>query len=85
MMKLKEDGNVGKLTREESPTIEFDYVNYRGEFGHRRVKCPDFGCHKTEWHPDSTILIRAYDLDKQDFRLFDPAKITNWREIQNVS
>ena len=59
-------------------TIEFVYVNHRGERARRRVRLDKnepvwFGT--TEWHPKPQLFLRAYDLDKNAWRDFAVADI----------
>lgn len=52
------------------PALTFTYRNYRGEVSERRV-CPisvEFG--SNQWHPEPQWLLRAFDLDKGEDRVF---------------
>lgn len=54
--------------------LEFDYTNWRGERGRRRVYPLYLWWGSTEWHPESGWLLHATDLDKgaeRDFALMD--------------
>lgn len=60
--------------------IEFDYVNHRGEKGHRRaviVEGPVYS--HSRYHGEAQWLLRAYDLDKDAIRLYAMRDMTNVR------
>lgn len=56
------------------PEIEVDYKNHRGETSRRRIVPVAFWCGSTEWHPETGLLLNAYDDDKgamRDFAVMD--------------
>lgn len=52
------------------PALEFGYTNWKGEFGRRRVQPIRWYHGSTEWHPDPQWLMKAYDTDKKEIRVF---------------
>lgn len=50
--------------------ITFDYVNWKGEKAHRRAIVKGFYYGNTEYHPEAQWLLEAYDLDKDEDRVF---------------
>jgi predicted DNA-binding transcriptional regulator YafY len=57
--------------------IEFDYVNYRGEFAKRKVMVQRFFYGQTEYHPKLQWLLEGFDLDKSSTRTFAMCDISN--------
>lgn len=58
-----------------SKALTFTYRNYRGEIGQRRVFPISFRFGTTEWHPESSWLMLAWDFDKEAKREFALADI----------
>lgn len=50
--------------------IEFDYVNWKGEFGKRRVLVYHILWGSNKYHPEEQWLLVAEDLDKDALRTF---------------
>lgn len=50
--------------------FKMTYTNYRGETAERTVEPKDFLWGSTEWHPEPGMLMLAFDLEKQEDRLF---------------
>ena len=50
--------------------IEFDYLNWRGETGHRRVEVSHAWYGATKWHPEPGWLLTAIDMEKREQREF---------------
>ena len=61
------------------PCLEFDYTNYRGEESYRKVVAHSVYYGKSEWHPDPQWLMRAIDIEKNEFRDF------TMKDMRNVS
>ena len=57
--------------------IEFDYVNWKGEKGHRRALVSGFYYGNTEYHKESQWLLVALDLDKDEERVFAMNDMSN--------
>lgn len=51
-------------------SLKFYYRNYKGEYAYRTVQNPLFWFGNTEFHREPQWLIKAYDVEKQDFRDF---------------
>lgn len=50
--------------------LVFEYVNWRGELGQRRVMPSRILFGSTEYHPEPQWLMEAFDLDKGEMRSF---------------
>lgn len=61
--------------------IEFDYVNWRGERSHRRVEVDGFYFGSTEYHKEDQWLLKAYDIDRQEDRIFAMKDMSNVTDI----
>lgn len=57
--------------------IEFDYVNWKGVFGHRKVKVSRIYFGSTNYHKEEQWLLEAIDIDKDKERIFSMKDITN--------
>lgn len=62
--------------------LEFDYVNYKGEAGHRRAQFKSVRFGSSPWHQEPQWLMKAVDLDKQEEREFALKDMTNIQEIK---
>jgi predicted DNA-binding transcriptional regulator YafY len=60
--------------------LEFDYLNWKGEKGHRRVQVNRIYYGSTVYHNTNQWLLEALDLDKQQFRLFAMSDMSNVNE-----
>lgn len=59
-------------------SLEFDYINYKGEVSHLRARVGDVFYGTAEpWHTSSTWLMNAFDLDKQEARVFEMHSMSN--------
>jgi predicted DNA-binding transcriptional regulator YafY len=70
LQSLEEEFNPAK-------TIFFDYKNWKGEEGTRKVVPIDIWFGSTQYHPEQQWLLKALDVDKQaerDFALNDIIK-----------
>jgi len=50
--------------------VRFSYTNYKGVTSMRTVEPIAISFGSTEFHPDRQWLMKGYDLDKQDYRVF---------------
>lgn len=57
--------------------IQFDYVNYKGIKGKRDVKVWNIYFGSTDFHTESQWLMKAWDYDKQDIRIFAMKDMSN--------
>lgn len=57
--------------------IEFDYINWKGIAGHRKVKVLGFSYESNEYHPEKQWLLKAYDLEKKEKRIFAIKDMSN--------
>lgn len=54
--------------------LSCDYTNWRGETANRRIRIKGFWYGSTDWHPEDSLMLKAYDFDKKaerDFRVAD--------------
>lgn len=61
--------------------IEFDYVNWRGVEGHREVRAIRIFFGSTEYHKEPQWLMEAWDLVKQEKRIFSMKDMSNVKDI----
>lgn len=50
--------------------ITFMYTNWKGETSKRSAVVEEFLFGSNQWHKEPQFLIKAFDLDKNDMRLF---------------
>lgn len=55
------------------------YKNWRGEVAERRIVPESFFYGATQWHPENQWFMRAFDLDKQEYRDFALKDIHSWK------
>lgn len=60
------------------PVMRFYYRNWKGEEGYRRVVNPEILYKESEYHKGMQFILRAFDLDKDDFREFAMADIIQY-------
>lgn len=65
----------------EGKAIQFNYLNWKGEYGIRRVVHMTIHYGSTEYHPEKQWLMEAYELDKQEVRIFAMKDMSNIRFI----
>ena len=61
--------------------IEFDYVNWKGVFHHRKVRVNRIYFGSTEFHKEEQWLMEAIDIDKgreRTFAMKDMTNISHW-------
>lgn len=61
----------------QGSVINFDYVNYRGEFSTRETKLHKLYFGQTQYHPEEQWLIEAKDIEKGETRTFALNDMTN--------
>lgn len=64
------------------PYIEFDYVNWKGVNGHRKVMACKVYYGSTEYHPEEQWLLDGLDLDKMQSRIFAMKDMSNVRLVR---
>lgn len=52
------------------PKLRFYYTNYKGHSSYRTVAQPSIYYGSTEYHKKEQWLLKAYDCDKEDIRVF---------------
>ncbi len=62
--------------------IKFDYVNWKGVAGHREVKIIRVFFGTTEYHPEPQWLMEAWDMDKQEERIFAMKDMSNVKDMR---
>lgn len=69
-------------SRADAPAMSFDYHTYRGEV--RRVWVTVAGAtptlEPTEHYPDTSPKLRAWDVDREDWRVYKLANIIRWHD-----
>lgn len=61
----------------EPHVIEFDYVNWKSNRGHRKVEVRGIRFGTSEWYPQPTWLMSGIDLDKGERREYKMANMSN--------
>lgn len=59
----------------------FKYKNYKGEICIRKVRPIEIWFGSTIYHPENQWLLKAFDVDKNDYRNFAIKDIQEWREL----
>lgn len=54
----------------EKPEVNFTYTNWKGETGERKAIFTLVYFGTTHYHPEPQWLVEAFDLDKEDTRIF---------------
>jgi hypothetical protein len=65
--------------------FEIVYQNYRGEIATRHIIPRQIFFGSTSYHPNPQWLMRAYDLDKEDDRVFALIDVSDWKRIETSS
>lgn len=60
----------------DSQIVEFEYRNHVDNYELRRVVPVSLSWGTTEFYPEPTWLLRAWDIERTDWRVF------NWKNIQ---
>lgn len=64
------------------PDVAFiDYTNWKGERSWRRISPRGIRFASTEFHPEPTWLLDAYDMDKEAMRAFALKDIHEWMDV----
>jgi predicted DNA-binding transcriptional regulator YafY len=61
--------------------IEFDYTNWKGKKGHRKIEVNEFYYGSTEYHQEPQWLLEGFDLDKKAFRTFAMKDMSNVKKF----
>lgn len=62
--------------------VQFTYTNHRGETVLRRVQPAGIWFGKTQWHPKEQWLLRALDMDRNEWRDFAMSVMSGWTELK---
>jgi hypothetical protein len=57
--------------------IKFDYINFRGEFSHRKANITSIWYGSNEYHTTPQWIMTGLDLDKNQTRHFAMSDMTN--------
>lgn len=58
--------------------VSVEYTNWKGETGMRKIVPMEITWGATEWHPTEQWLMRVWDLDRNDFRMYAMKDIKRW-------
>ncbi|MGM9923873.1 MAG: hypothetical protein ACI35R_06450 [Bacillus sp. (in: firmicutes)] len=72
---MKKNGQT--IDIESAEKIRFDYVNWKGVKSSRKVVVTSFLYGITEYHPEPQWLLDAYDLEKEEHRVFAMKDMSN--------
>lgn len=67
------------VSQADESKVKILYTNYRGEKGYRVIVPQSIYFGATEWHPEKQWLLRAFDVQKNDFRDFALKDIAEWQ------
>jgi predicted DNA-binding transcriptional regulator YafY len=76
------NGGIMMFEIKTDTKIEFDYVNWKGVQGHRKVIVDGVWYGSTEYHKTEQLLLEAYDLDKGEFRVFAIKDMSNIQKMK---
>jgi hypothetical protein len=75
--------NLLLLGRGSTDVIEFDYFNWKGIKGHRKVLVTMFHYGSTEYHPEEQWLLEGVDMDKGEVRIFAMKDMSNVKKVES--
>ncbi|UXR28962.1 WYL domain containing protein [Bacillus phage Nachito] len=64
--------------------VQFDYKNWRGVESRRTVLVGYVCWGSTEWHPEEQWLLKAFDKEKKDSRMFALKDIRNITPVKEL-
>ena len=59
--------------------VIISYTNWKGALSDRRILPHHMWFGKNQWHPQEQWLLRAYDVEKKDWRDFAFSGIQSWK------
>ncbi len=59
--------------------VTAEYTNWRGQTSWRRFIPTEILWGKTEWHHEEQWLLKAWDLDKEDYRFYALKDFKSWK------
>ncbi len=62
--------------------LEFDYTNWKGVKGHREVKVVRIYFGSTDYHKEQQWLMKAFDLAKNEERVFAMKDMSNVKDMR---
>ena len=81
-MELPEDVKIAiKNKRIEDVAVHVNYKNWRGEITVRRIVPLEIYLGSTEYHKEEQWLLRVWDIDKEDYRIYALKKVLEWIKI----
>ena len=63
---------------ENKKTVQFKYCNYKGDLRIRKVIPAEIWFGTTEYHPGEQWFLKAFDVEKEDYRDFSMKDIVSW-------
>lgn len=78
---MTERGYIKNVVIGEHSWIRFDYVNWKGEASTRNVIVKKIFYGSNQWDKEEQFLMRAWDLEKNDFRDFAMKDMSNIIEL----
>lgn len=67
---ISTNGDTVNSFVEKNHWIRFDYTNWKGEKSTRHVIVKGFVFGANQWHPELQWLMNAWDLEKDEIRVF---------------
>ncbi|HDR8453936.1 TPA: hypothetical protein QC364_000727 [Bacillus cereus] len=62
--------------------LKFDYVNWQGVAGYREIRVIRIFFGSTDYHKESQWLMEAWDLKKQEKRVFAMKDMSNVKDMR---
>lgn len=59
--------------------VKISYTNWRGQTALREIYPIGFSFGATRYHPKKQWLLKAYDIDKMEYRQFAMKEIKSWQ------
>jgi predicted DNA-binding transcriptional regulator YafY len=63
---------------DEKLVVTINYTNWKNETALRKIIPVEMWYGKTEWHNEEQWLLKAFDIDKQDYRDFALKDVLSW-------
>jgi predicted DNA-binding transcriptional regulator YafY len=62
--------------------VLIEYTNYRGDRSVRGIRPIAISFGNNEWHPERQWLLEAFDLTRDQVRMFAMKNIHSWKEVR---
>jgi predicted DNA-binding transcriptional regulator YafY len=66
------------INEKDKSVAKFTYVNYKNITNNRNINPIKLYYGNTEWYPENQWLLKAYDIEKKEIRVFAMKNIKCW-------